>query len=277
MGISFNWDIHWVCNYRCPYCWFYGKWEYLKGQNLYPAVEQLVRFWKNIYSKYGKAKISITGGEPFLYPNFTELIKELSQLHMIEIVTNLSIDIDNFIKEANLENLEIRPSFHPLFADFDTFVERAIALKVKKPEQNISYLAWPPQIKQLRFLQDKFLKFGISIFTQPFYGEYKGTRYPDSYTDEEKNIIAPFLGNRGGKTFQVEPIKTRGKPCAAGQRYAVIHPDGKVLRCGGLNSLSPDKAIIGNLLDEDFELLREPLPCDSEICPCNEWAFLLKE
>ena len=273
--ISFNWDIHWKCNYRCPYCWFYEKWDDLKGQNLYLGIEKLLKFWQNIYSKYGKVKIAITGGEPFLYPDFINLIKQLVKLHKLEIVTNLSVDLTNFMNENNLEDLDIRPSFQPGFADFEKFVEQVVILKKKKPHQEVSIVAWPPYIKELKSYDDKFSKFGIKIFTQPFFGEYNGIRYPEGYTDKEREIIGPSLGSRGGESFKPELVSTKGKLCAAGQRYAVIHPHGKILRCGGLNSSDQDKMVIGNLGDENFQLLSEPAPCICEICPCNEWASLL--
>ena len=273
-SIQFNWDIHWVCNYRCPYCWFAGKWDELKNQNLYLEPKNLLSFWKNIHDKYGTVKIAITGGEPFLYPGFIDVIKEICRFHKIEIVTNFSCDIEDFISQTDLENIEIRPSFHPLFADFDAFAKKMILLKKKKPNQEVSYLAWPPQTPKIKYYYDKFAQYGISMFVQSFFGEYKGVRYPDGYSDEEREVILPFIGARGGKPFQTEPLKTKGRLCSAGYRYGVIHPDGAIFRCGGINSANSQ---IGNLSDKNFELLKERSPCTSEICPCNEWAFLLEQ
>lgn len=274
--ICFNWDIHWLCNYRCPYCWFYGKWIDLRTRNRILTVRELIKAWNNIYRSYGSVKISITGGEPFLYPDFVELIKELSQMHKVEIITNLSVDIQPFIKGVNSKNVKVNPSFHPLFADFDKFIERALILKEGGLLNCVSYLAWPPQILRIGYYTQKFRRHSISISIQSFFGEYKGLRYPDAYTKEDKQIILPQIGERGGEPFQTEPFKSKGKLCAAGQRYGVIHPDGKVLRCGGINSCE-GASIIGNLFEQGFRLLEKPSPCTFDICPCNEWAFLLEE
>lgn len=271
--VSFNWDIHYRCNYRCPYCWFYSKWGDLEGQNVHPSLEQLIRSWKNIYLNHGSIKIAITGGEPFLYPDFAELIKELSQMHKIDIITNLSIDIEDFVKDAKQPNIKIIPSFHLLFADFDRFVDRVLLLKDRQMVQGVSYIGWPPQIQRFPYYKERFDKFGINLSIQSFFGEYKGVRYPDGYTDEEKKIIMPNIDSRGGKDFQTGPLTTKGRLCAAGKRYGVIHPDGKVLRCGGIDSMD---SAIGNLGDENFKLLDRSLPCTSEACPCNEGAFLLE-
>ncbi|MCM8791912.1 MAG: radical SAM protein, partial [Candidatus Omnitrophica bacterium] len=273
--ISFNWDIHWICNYRCPYCWFNGKWEELKHQNIYLPLEKIIGFWSNIYSKYGQVKISITGGEPFLYPNFTDLINELSQLHIIEIITNLSFDIDSFLKKVNINNVEIRPSFHPYFANFDEFIKRFLMLKEIKPNLEPSFVAWPPQIEDIMFYQEKFSKYGTKMFLQPFYGEYNGRKYPDSYIEEELKIINPFLGTRGGKTFDVKTPDTKGKLCLAGVIYALIHPNNKIYPCGGFSNGLKEKSIIGMFGDDNFGLSNEPLTCNFEICPCNERIDLI--
>lgn len=275
-GISFNWDIHWACNYRCPYCWFYGKWAELKLSNRNLDVKELMSAWQKIYRKYGEVKISITGGEPFLYPDFAEFISELINLHKVEIITNLSTDIRKLIEPINSENLKINPSFHPLFADFDRFLERVIFLKEKGMVQCVSYVAWPPQISKIGYYTDKFQHYAISLSLQSFFGEYGGLRYPDAYTEEQRKIILPQIGQRGGRPFQTEPLKTKGKLCAAGQRYGVIHPDGTVLRCGGIEPCE-EASRIGNLFDDGFKLFEQLSPCTSEICPCNEWAFLLVE
>lgn len=275
--VSFNWDIILTCNYRCPYCWFYDKWAESRIRNKILTVKELINAWDNIYARYGMVKVSITGGEPFLYPNFTEFIKELSQLHKVEIITNLSTDIRQFVKVINPENVSVNPSFHPLFADFDKFIERALLLKENGLLRCVSYVAWPPQISRIGYYTERFSRYGIAMSIQSFFGEYKGLRYPDAYTEEDKQIILPQIGERGGKPFQTESFKTRGRLCAAGQRYGVIQADGTVRGCGGMNPSAGISNVVGNLFEGGFRLLDGPSPCAFEICPCNEWAFLLEE
>jgi len=107
-----------------------------------------------------------------------------------------------------------------------------------------------------------------------FWGKYQGIDYPAGYTKEEREIIKPFLGDRAGEKFQFKPKKVKGKLCRAGHTYAVIFPDGTVLRCGG-DQFSELQLRWGNFFNDNFKLLEEPLSCDAEYCPCNEWAFLL--
>jgi radical SAM superfamily enzyme YgiQ (UPF0313 family)/MoaA/NifB/PqqE/SkfB family radical SAM enzyme len=270
--VSFNWDIHWVCNYRCPYCWFYGKWAELNIREFAIPLNKLITFWDRMYNQYGSIKISITGGEPFLYPQFTDLITILARQHTVEVVTNLSFSVKMLMSLPASERFRLHPSFHPLFVEFSDFVDKLMILRQKGLAKNASFVAWPPQIPYIEHYAGKFKEYGVEMFVQPFFGEYKGTRYPEGYSEAERKTMLPYLGDRGGKPFQTTAYPTKDKLCYAGCRYGVIHPDGSVLRCGGLNN---QDAKIGNILEDNFRLLTVPAPCLAETCPCNEWAFLL--
>jgi len=273
-NIAFNWDIHWVCNYRCPYCWFHGQWEKISNKNIYPDIKRVIGAWDNIYSKYGEVKLSITGGEPFLYPKFDILISEVSKKHKIEIITNLSVDISRFLAQIRENNVTVNPSFHPSFADFSGFADRLESLRARDMVRSVTCVAWPEIIKEIPEIKRKFKERGVDLSLQAFFGEYNGIKYPEGYSEEEIAAVYPDLGKRGGKKFQAAPAVTKGKLCYAGVIYGVIQPDGTVLRCGGHEA---SNKFVGNLFDDGFKLWDAPVPCNSEMCPCNEWAFLLEE
>jgi MoaA/NifB/PqqE/SkfB family radical SAM enzyme len=236
-------------------------------------VEELINVWKKIYDMYGECKISITGGEPLYYPNFIKFIKELCKYHKVQVITNLSLEIDELLYLSH-NNLQISPSFHPLFADEKDFINKVLKLKEKGFTNGVSYVAWPGQIKNINLYKKIFNKEGIDFYLQSFFGEYQGKKYPENYSEEEKEIILPFLGKRGNEKFQTEKLVTKGKLCNAGVKYGVIHPDGTVLTCGGITN-NHNQKIIGNIFDKNFKLLEKPRECISDLCPCNEWAFLL--
>jgi len=269
--ISFFWNLFLACNYRCPYCWWQGNWHDLVKMNRCLSVDELMKYWENVYSRYGGVTIEISGGEPFLYPNFTELIKELSSIHSIRITTNLSIEIDTFVSQIDSSRVKVSPTFHPLFTNFEPFVKKILLLKENGFTQHISYIAYPPQIKQISHYKERFNQQGLSFSGVAFWGQYKGISYPLGYTEEEREIIGFHLGQCVDKESQLGLKTFKGKLCQAGQIYAVIQADGKVLRCGG----SEVNEVIGNFFDENFKLLNEPLPCKSESCECNEWVSLL--
>jgi MoaA/NifB/PqqE/SkfB family radical SAM enzyme len=270
--ILFSWDMHYACNYRCPYCWFSEKWHDLSSQNRYPPLDEVLRRWGAIYQRYGSSCIGLIGGEPFIYPRFTELIKELSRMHTITITTNLSVDVDDFLRQVDISNVKVTPTFHPLFTDFDKFSKRASLLKESGASSHIFYLAYPPQIKSIQYYLEKLSSLNMPMKVLTFWGKYNDKEYPQSYTQEEKKLIEPYLGNREGEKFQLDPKQVKGRLCRAGQVYAIIKADGSAYRCGGT---SPH--LIGNFFEDGFKLLDKHLPCESEFCLCNEWAELLVE
>jgi len=249
----FSWDIHWKCNYRCPYCWWHGRWDELQKQNYYPGIDKLIEAWMRVYELYGSVHIDISGGEPLIYPGFFELLSVITRYHTVGINTNLCGNAQKIIEKLGntKERLRFNATFHPLFANFDGFIKKAVLLTHNHFDMGVVYLAWPPQIKDILVYRKKFEKEGFQMAVLTFWGNYNGRRYPDSYTEEEKEIISPNLGRRSGEEFQIKPVVTEGKACNAGYRYAALHPDGKALRCGG-GSWEKEDSALGNLFDVNF-------------------------
>jgi len=277
--IRFAWDIHWKCNYRCPYCWWHGRWEEVEKRSVYPGWEVLSDYWKRIGERYGEVHVEINGGEPFRYPDFGKLLDRFLEIHTAGIMTNLSSAADMILSGLSPEKknrVKIGASFHPLFADFEEFLKNAKRVKESGVALGVLYLSYPPQIKKIPEFKKRFEDAGINFSVLTFWGDFEGKPYPQSYTSEELLLIDPALGERSGKKFQKEPLVTKGKMCLAGHTYGIIHPDGEVVRCGG-GSWKAENIIIGNIFSEDFKLWDEPRPCHSDHCPCNEWAFLLLE
>lgn len=272
--VSFSWDLHYACNYRCAYCWWHGNWQHLSKLNRYLSVEEWKRCWGNVYNRYGSVHIEVLGGEPFIYPNFNELVIELSKMHTLGVTTNLSVDIKDFVEQVDSKRVKIMPTFHPMFSDFDIFLKKMILLNERGFTNYVSYLAYPPQISLIDFYRNQFSRENISLFVMTFWGNYNGIEYPQGYTDEEKSIIDGCLGDRLGEKFQLVPKKDfKGKLCHAGHYYAVIQPNGTAIRCGG----SGLNEVIGNFFDKNFKLLDRPLSCNAEFCKCNEWIFLMEK
>lgn len=272
--ISFSWDLHYACNYRCSYCWWHGKWHDLAAMNRHMRVDELMRYWQNVYNKYGSVHIEILGGEPFIYQDFDELISRLSSLHSIGITTNLSCNVDKFVQGVYASKVNIRPTFHPSFSNFETFIKKCLQLKERGFTDGVNYLAYPPQISTIPYYKKKFNDFGFLFVVMTFWGEYENKRYPESYTEQEQEIIGISLGKRDGESFQIKPKQMpKGKLCFAGHTYAVIQADGTVVRCGG----SGLNEKIGSFFDDGFSLLDAPQPCRAEYCKCNEWALLLTD
>lgn len=276
--ITFTWDLHWKCNYRCPYCWWDGKWDEFEKRNIYPGVKQLISVWKRIYDLYGCCHLDIVGGEPSIYPEFEEFVLKILKYHTVSIMTNLSGNFDKLINSKSKDiktKFKMVATFHPIFSDFSEFLAKAKKIKKSGININIAYLAYPSQIKDIPEYRKIFFnenKFYFSVLT--FWGKYNGKQYPDSYTDEENKIIEISIGKRKGEKYQTVPLVTKDKMCNAGHTYVLVHPDGEVLPCGGAG-WEGKQTILGNIFDPNFKLLDGPAKCPSQHCPCNEWSFLL--
>ncbi|MCB4791192.1 MAG: radical SAM protein [Elusimicrobia bacterium] len=268
--ISFVWDIHYTCNFRCPFCWFNDKWEEMGKLNRYFSVGEMVKIWEKMRNKYRECHIMITGGEPSLYPNFIELIDELSKLHTIKITSQLSGDYYTFAKKIDPKRVCLDMNFHPLESKLEPFIKKVKTLKNHGFSGGVCYLAYPPQMNEISFYQKEFEKNGINFALAAFWGEYGGKRYPESYSEEERKIITPFLGDIARIKYHLEGRQTKGKLCRSGHVHASIKANGNVTRCGPLS----DKPI-GNIFDNNFELFDEPKPCEAEICPCDEYIWLV--
>jgi len=271
--IRIVWDIHYKCNYRCPYCWFENDLSirYLKVRPI--SSQEWIERWNYIHDKYGPVHIEITGGEPFVYDNFIYLVKEISKRHTIRITTNLSLNMDEFISEINPEKVKIISSFHPAFAGEDIFLKKVITLKKGGYADTVIYVAYPPQIDLIDYYKKIFEDKGIVFSVTPFCGIFKGLNYPGAYSDQEKKILAGYIGeDKDRLKYTLNSETPRGKFCRAGQRSVLLFEDGKVARCGPLKTKP-----FANLFDKDFKFLDEPQPCESDFCPCDDRKSLLED
>ncbi len=266
-AIRITWNIHWSCNYRCSYCFFDGKWAEYGRRNVYQTVDEWMGHWKRLYEKYGRAYVTINGGEPFAYPNFLEIIRRLAKIHWpINITTNTSLHLPEFLDTVDPERVSLSVSFHPQYHEIEAFIERLERIRSRGFKGCNNFVAYPPFLGRLNATLDRFVAAGHSLKVIPFVGEHAGVKYPEGYNEEHKRLL-------GMKDDWMEHKRHRGMLCRAGHRSALLLPDGNVTRCGQIG----DRAIFGRFFDESFELMPEPTPCDVEFCPCDEWKVIPDE
>ncbi|HOW28095.1 MAG TPA: radical SAM protein [Elusimicrobiota bacterium] len=275
----FTWDIHHACNYRCSYCFFHETWGDEEKKNVYPGLDRLMRIWDDIYDKYGESHVHVSGGEPFFYPGFIDLVAHLIQKHTFEVDTNLSFDVAEWIRRIPPERTKLDVTFHPQFADLDEFYSKAKALKDAHYDIGVNYVAFPEQLSQMKQFRQVFVENGLSFDIMPFRGKYQGRDYPQGYTDSEKEMIRqcdPRTASRMLSAFDQKKTPESlnphaGKLCRMGQMYAKIMPDGTVSRCCH-HRHSP---LIGNLLDGTFVFYEEAKTCPETQCSC--WIPMVVE
>ncbi|MBI3547468.1 MAG: radical SAM protein [Elusimicrobia bacterium] len=266
------WDMHYSCNYRCPYC-FYTEagWTELAKKSTYKTAEEWVEVWTRMHEKYGRCQLRITAGEPFTYPRFVDVIEAVSKLHDIQITSNCSQSdaMRDFVERVSPEQVELDCTYHPLQGEFEPFVDNVKRLRGHGFTANVCFLAYPPQMKGMAELKERFKDSGVYMNMAIFWGRHKDAQYPQAYTADERAGIKAVIGSDiSAETVGLDPIPINGKICGAGQRYAVVQADGRVYRCG---QLGYEGMSIGSIFDPGFELHRAAKPCSVDFCRCKEF------
>lgn len=281
--VFITWDIHYGCNYDCTYCNTPKSYQPLdmwtfrdRKKVAYPGVKKWVDIWKDIRARYGSCEIHITGGEPFVYPDFIELMKELANIHTLEIITNLALNVDDIINNVTPDRLRIGTTFHPEFADLNEFLEKHKKLRAHGFETWSNYVLYPPILEKVPQYKVRFDELHIPFNMQPYLGFYKDKEYPMNYTEEELSFLKKCykdddIVNRKTIEWKTSQPKRDMKNynCRMGQMYAKIYPNGDAYRC-----CANKVAKIGNLIEGTFELENEALPCDGEHCFC--WRCMIE-
>ena len=265
--LRITWNMHWRCDYRCSYCFFAGHWEEYSRRFIQKSTAEWLDCWRRIRERHGRALVTITGGEPFIFPDFTNLIRGLSDIHWpINISTNMSVPLEGFLAAVDPAKVSVSVSFHPEYHEAGPFLEKLKRLRAAGFSGCNNFVAYPPHLDRLPGLIAAFQSIGESLKVIPFIGRHDGTDYPGGYTAEQKALL-------GMGDDWVEGKRPKGRACLAGCRSALLLPDGNVARCGQIG----DRHILGNIFDPDFELLPGPAPCDVELCPCDEWKVIPDE
>lgn len=85
------------CNLRCSYC--DTKYSFINPEYSEESIDEIIKYVED--SKINN--ITLTGGEPLIQDDINELMKVLSSKgYHVEIETNGSIDISNFINNDNI-------------------------------------------------------------------------------------------------------------------------------------------------------------------------------
>lgn len=268
MKTFWNWDIHYACNYRCSYCFLAGKWDAAAGANRYLGTKKWVEAWSRIYDRYGACHIHLSGGEPSTYPDFFELLAYLNEKFTLQVSTNLTFNVADFIKRFNPERIKLDASFHPEFADFSKFSTDILSLKENNFTVSVSLVAYPAHLEMVKGLNDHFSGNGVRFIVQPFRGEYRGRKYPLEYSEADKELLRrcgeDILSSKDMVAYHLNEKQKDKKLCHMGQAYGKIYASADVHRC-----CSTGAKKIGNLLnDADFALLDNPEICEVQDCIC---------
>ena len=243
------------CNFRCPYCITrfngsrYKKTKIVSGKEW---VEGLNRLVVNV-----DLPVTLQGGEPSLHPDFVWIINHLDPSINIDILTNLSFDVEYFIKQVDPNRLDrkapypnIRISYHPKSTNIDALIEKTLRMQKAGFSVGIYGIEHPEFLDKNQDAKKKCQRSGILFKTKEFLGFYNGKLY--------------------GNYLYAEGINSANlKKCLCRISELIIGPDLNVYKCHHdlYNGFPP----IGNLLDPKFQVhyvFRE-CSCFGQCNPCD--------
>ncbi|HRY28520.1 MAG TPA: radical SAM protein [Elusimicrobiota bacterium] len=279
--MDYFWVVMTQCDCRCPYC-IYGLYplDRRKVGYFYTAEEWLAG-WERMYKKYGEGRIVLTGGEPTLYPGFTDLAVQLSRWYQINIDTNFqlpSAELELLLKRLSPRRVDFSTSFHPFMAKTDEFIAKIHLLKRNGFNYLCRLVAFPPLVEKIPAWRKTFGDEDIILFVNPFSGEWNGRKYPESYTPAEKEII--FGQKNSRESARIHPAdkefvrqmlnmeSPRGRPCRTGSEHVRVEDNGWVYRC--VSYAAMEREPLGNFIKDDIVLWDRPRVCEADAC---EWEY----
>lgn len=272
-----QWHITDNCNLRCRHCYqenFTSEKELL--------FEKLIIIFSNICEFLEKEKrklvIDITGGEPFLYSNWWELLQEIVNSKSVKdtgIITNgffIDTDIINKIEKNNIKlKLSIEGVDKEIFEffrgkNFEKFINICEMVKMVNTEKFLMFTLleknWE-QIFKIFDFAEKYKFDGVIIERFIPYGLGKKLK-KEVISFEKWVLITEFLHKICNLDFNIMDIveyrgfvvkikknefELYGSECIVGREGIAIMPDGTIFPCRRF-PLS-----IGNLLNEKLEFI----------------------
>lgn len=292
--IEADWTLLTGCNYRCDYCFISDE---DLGQRL-PRTGA-VDDWVEAFSRTKRRwLLHITGGEPFLYPDFSRLCARLSTNHYLSLNSNLSRDsqVREFARivapsRVHYINAALHWNQRAKKRGLESFIASVLALRSAGHFVFISLVMDHETIRLFPEIRERLL--GVGLYPAPKVARgntRSGERYPEGYTLEEKVLISRYL--RESRDHYAPHWEGMGEPptinvlmdeqwlqgfpvyhgrlCDSGFRFVSVKGNGDVVRCGSRQPL-------GNLLEGTFKPLEGPKVCDTGYCTYYCEKFSRKE
>jgi MoaA/NifB/PqqE/SkfB family radical SAM enzyme len=267
------WHLTNRCNFDCYYCHPQIKRD-LNRKHLdeRPAEEYVEAFGR--LSEV--CHILMTGGEPFLFPRFMDLCSGLTAKHFISLNTNLSSPlVEDFFERIEpsrvvsiLAAIHVQERERLNFA-IEVFAEKYLVGMRRGFAMSAAYVLHPTTL--YRAAQDiaKLRELGVTnIEGKLFKGVYERKRYPDSYNEQEREIVQSLAGSYTlTPMYLAGELNKYGLLCNAGVRSVRVDVQGNILRCDTV------REPLGNIFDEGIQLHSESYPCTARrvlvLSQCN--------
>ncbi len=271
------WNLNSLCNFRCQYC--FCSVESLAKEH--PAVgRRSPQQVAACFDATGRIwRIHMSGGEPFLYPDFVGLCEALTQRHYISINTNLSTrNIAEFAERVPAARvLTVNAGLHigerqRRTSGVERFLKRFLVLQDRGFNIRVEYVVHPPLLgrveRDVAFLRSEGVR---AVNLKLFRGSYEGKSYPDAYSESEKALLREIALDVRELEILEGNYEFRGRLCAAGHRSFNMDQSGNLFRCLTI------KKRHGNLFEETARFDASPRVCTARVCRCPYEGMQLVE
>jgi len=273
--LDIDWHLTDKCGFQCEYC--HPNIARFKNRPL-PynlSTEEVARAFTGL----GRIPhVSMSGGEPFDYPNFVYLCQLLTEGGYISMNTNLaSPDVRNFAERIDpLRVIDINAATHILERErqglpISDFIEKMLLLQDRGFKPTVFYVLYPPLLERFERDLDHLIENGVQrVAGKVFKGVYQGRRYPESYTTEERERITGYERNVYPVLFNYlagQHTEFKGRLCDAGRKSLKVEVDGTAKRCTSI------KGDHGNLFDGTLRLNEEPEQCTARRVLSISWCL----
>lgn len=282
--IEADWILLSTCNYRCSYCFWAEEQLSQRILSLHGKVDRIVDFFNRSGFTW---LLHMTGGEPFIFPDFVQLCYGVTRNNFISINTNLSVStVQKFSdsidpKRVSFINCALHIQQREKRSGLSDFIRNFHMLQRGGFRSFVSYVMAPSLFerfeKDFQILQSE----GILVLPKMMQGALAGRSYPEAYTEAERQAFLEFslLASSGFCQLQTngqeEPTINlyldrefvskgipdhRGQLCEAGYRFVRIRENGDIRRCG-------PQDVLGNIFKGTFQRMTAPSVCNEIECP----------
>lgn len=155
--IQVTWFLGKRCNFDCSYCSALTHDNFSKHIKTTDAFTFIDNLNKHCFDKNKKFNLNITGGEPFVHPEFISIIKYAStkkQIFQLGVVTNGSMPIEKYQEAISFLNwITISIHFEQTLDEIKKLVDKIIILNLnKKIHLNVNIMALPGKFEQVKWV-----------------------------------------------------------------------------------------------------------------------------